>query len=135
MASHSASLERLSRALEESEGEASVAVRHEVAQVAKEMAAATQSAIMSLQFYDKMIQRLTHVRDGLAIPAESVRAFAPRADQPPGRRCLDRVRSRYSMVEERVLFDFLIRGTGPDQMLRALTDLRAASSGGKLDLF
>ncbi len=134
VAAHSASLERLSRELEESQGEAAVAVRHEVAQVAREMAAATQSAIMSLQFYDKMIQRLTHVRDGLAIPAESVER-APASGSAAWETLLDRVRSRYSMVEERVLFDFLIRGTGPDQMLRALTDLRAASSGGKLDLF
>lgn len=134
VAAHSATLERLSKVLEAAEGDAALAARHEVAEVSKAMAAATQSAVISLQFYDKMIQRLTHVRDGLAIPAESV-ARAPVNGSAAWEALLDRVRSRYSMVEERVLFDFLIRGTGPDQMLRALTDLRAAGSGGKLDLF
>jgi hypothetical protein len=39
------------------------------------------------------------------------------------------------MVEERVVFDFLLRGTGPEQMLQALTDLRGATNPGELELF
>jgi hypothetical protein len=39
------------------------------------------------------------------------------------------------MVEERVLFDFLIRGTGPREMMQALTDLQGASRPGELELF
>ncbi len=48
---------------------------------------------------------------------------------------LDEVRGRYSMVEERVLFDFLLRGTGPREMMQALTDLQGASRPGELELF
>ncbi len=93
-----------------------------------------QATIVSLQFYDKLIQRLTHVRDGLAIPSDStVTAMDPaRSDWNA---MLDQVRSRYSMVEERVLFDFMMRGLSADQMLKALTGLRAAAAPGELEVF
>ncbi|HEY1724218.1 MAG TPA: hypothetical protein VGF89_02260 [Steroidobacteraceae bacterium] len=93
-----------------------------------------QATVTSLQFYDKLIQRLTHVRDGLAIPSDStVSAHDPaRSDWNS---MLEQVRSRYSMVEERVLFDFMMRGLSADQMLKALTGLRAAAAPGELEVF
>jgi hypothetical protein len=93
-----------------------------------------RQAVVAMQFYDKMIQRITHVRDGLAIPAETIEA-APDDRSAAWEQLLERVRGRYSMVEERVLFDFLIRGTGPREMMQALTDLQGASRPGELELF
>jgi len=92
------------------------------------------AAVMSLQFYDKLIQRLTHVRDGLAIPSDST-AEPGQGANSDWNAMLEQVRSRYSMVEERVLFDFMIRGLSADQMLKALTGLRAAASPGELEVF
>jgi len=43
---------------------------------------------------------------------------------------LDQVRARYSMVEERVLFDFMMRGLRAEQMLKALQSLREAAAPG-----
>ncbi len=95
---------------------------------------AVHQAIIALQFYDKLIQRLAHVRDGLAIPATAVeRAALTNSDA--WKAVAEQVRMRYSMVEERVMFDFLIHGTGATQMLRALTDFRSATRGAELDLF
>jgi hypothetical protein len=99
-----------------------------------EMELDAQQAIIALQFYDKLIQRITHVRDGLAIPAETIDA-SPADRSAAWQKLLERVRGRYSMVEERVLFDFLIRGTGPREMMQALTDLQGASRPGELELF
>ena len=99
-----------------------------------EMEMDAQQAIVAMQFYDKLIQRITHVRDGLAIPAEAIET-APHARSIAWEALLERVRGRYSMVEERVLFDFLIRGTGPREMLAALNDLQGASRPGELELF
>ncbi len=93
-----------------------------------------QQAVVALQFYDKMVQRITHVRDGLTIPAEVIEA-GPQERSVAWEQLLQEVRSRYSMVEERVLFDFLIRGTGPREVMRALTDLQGASRPGELELF
>ena len=108
--------------------------RQRIRQLVVQLDADVQATVTSLQFYDKLIQRLTHVRDGLAIPSDStVAALDPaRSDWNS---MLEQVRSRYSMVEERVLFDFMMRGLSADQMLKALTGLRAAAAPGELEVF
>jgi septal ring factor EnvC (AmiA/AmiB activator) len=108
--------------------------RQRIRQLVAQLDADVQATVTSLQFYDKLIQRLTHVRDGLAIPSDStVAALDPaRSDWNS---MLEQVRSRYSMVEERVLFDFMMRGLSADQMLKALTGLRAAAAPGELEVF
>jgi hypothetical protein len=40
---------------------------------------------------------------------------------------LEQLRSRYSTIAERVLFDFMMRGLSADQMLKALDGLRAVA--------
>lgn len=107
--------------------------RARIRELAETISAHVQASITSLQFYDKLIQRLTHVRDGLAIPSDSA-ATAPPAGSD-WEAMLEQVRSRYSMVEERVLFDFMMRGLSADQMLKALTGLRGAASPGELEVF
>ena len=102
--------------------------------VSAELELDARQAVVALQFYDKMIQRITHVRDGLTIPAEVIEA-GPQQRSAAWNHLLEEVRGRYSMVEERVLFDFLIRGTGPREMMQALTDLQGASRPGELELF
>lgn len=96
--------------------------------------ASAQGVIKAMQFYDKLVQRLSHVRSGLAIPADATAEMAA-ALRVDWNDILDQVRSRYSMVEERVLFDFMMRGLRAEQMLKALASLREASSPGELELF
>jgi hypothetical protein len=107
--------------------------RQRIRQLTDALASHVQATITSLQFYDKLIQRLTHVRDGLAIPSDStVNGVDQSSDWSA---MLEQVRSRYSMVEERVLFDFMMRGLSADQMLKALTGLRGTATPGELEVF
>jgi hypothetical protein len=108
--------------------------RARIQELTAALGANVQATITSLQFYDKLIQRLTHVRDGLAIPSDST-AKAVDPAESDWNSMLEQVRSRYSMVEERVLFDFMMRGLSADQMLKALTGLRASASPGELEVF
>jgi hypothetical protein len=127
-------LEMQVQALDSANPEESAPARLRIRQLTEALAIHVQSTITSLQFYDKLIQRLTHVRDGLAIPSDS----AVNGGDPAGSdwsAMLEQVRSRYSMVEERVLFDFMMRGLSADQMLKALTGLRGAASPGELEVF
>jgi hypothetical protein len=92
------------------------------------------AAVVAMQFYDKLTQRLAHVREGLHMPRAHINAtVTPHSDHWVD--LCAAIRARYSMVEERVVFDFLLRGTGPEQMLEALTDLRGATNPGELELF
>ena len=104
------------------------------AELVASVRASVAAAVKALQFYDKLIQRLTHVRSGLAIPADAT-ADAAAAASVDWNNILDQVRARYSMVEERVLFDFMMRGLRAEQMLKALQSLREASAPGELELF
>jgi hypothetical protein len=108
--------------------------RGRIRELAEALTEHAGAAVTSLQFYDKLIQRLTHVRDGLAIPSDST-AEPSQGVNSDWNAMLEQVRSRYSMVEERVLFDFMIRGLSADQMLKALTGLRAAATPGELEVF
>jgi len=108
--------------------------RARIRALAEGLTAHVQAAITALQFYDKLVQRLTHVREGLSIPSDSTlgNADPARADWNA---MLEQVRERYSTVEERVLFDFMMRGLDAEQMLKALTGMRAAAVAGEFEAF
>lgn len=106
----------------------------EIQRLAEAIDQQAQAAITALQFYDKLIQRLTHVRDGLAIPADSTAAVGPYAT-PNWSRLLEQVRARYSTVEERVLFDFMMSGLSAEQMLKALSAMRSSVAAGEYEAF
>ncbi|HEX4024595.1 MAG TPA: hypothetical protein VHX52_07825 [Steroidobacteraceae bacterium] len=108
--------------------------RTRITRLSDMLGAHVQATITALQFYDKLIQRLTHVREGLAIPSDSA-AGAVNLGSSDWNALLEQVRSRYSMVEERVLFDFMMRGLNADQMLKALTGLRASAASGEFEAF
>jgi hypothetical protein len=106
--------------------------RGQIGELAGRLSAHAQAAITALQFYDKLVQRLMHVREGLVIPADHQKRHGASGDWDG---MLEQVRSRYSMVEERVLFDFLMRGINADSMLNALVSMQGATSPGELELF
>jgi hypothetical protein len=93
-----------------------------------------RTAIRTLQFYDKLVQRLSHVRDGLALPADwiSKQTNPSTADY---KQLLEQVRARYSMAEERALFDFMMCGLSAEQMFKALMGLKGTTAAGELELF
>ncbi len=108
--------------------------RARIRELTESLSAHVQLTITALQFYDKLVQRLTHVREGLAIPADTA-ADEARAASADWNALLDQVRARYSTVEERVLFDFMMRGLKADEMLKALTGLRASAASGQFEAF
>jgi hypothetical protein len=108
--------------------------RAQVQRLAEAIDQQAQAAITALQFYDKLIQRLTHVRDGLAIPADATASVAAYA-APSWSKLLEQVRARYSTVEERVLFDFMMSGLSAEQMLKALSAMRSSVAAGDYEAF
>jgi hypothetical protein len=75
------------------------------------------------------------VRDTLTALAKFVNE---RSHHGPGgnwERLRGDVRSRYSMEQERVMFDLLAGGVAPAQVLEALAELRTNGAAGHVDLF
>jgi hypothetical protein len=93
-----------------------------------------RTAIRTLQFYDKLVQRLSHVRDGLALPVDWV-SKQKNPSTADYEHLLEEVRARYSMAEERALFDFMMCGLSAEQMFKALMGLKGTTAAGELELF
>ncbi len=79
------------------------------------IAKSVNTAVVGMQFYDQLVQRLSHVRDGLACLAALV-ADESRARLPAAWSDLKQtLRAMYSMSQERNLFDAVIKGGTPEQ--------------------
>jgi hypothetical protein len=93
------------------------------------------AATTALQFHDRLVQQIGHVRDTLA-------SLATFVDQPAGgmagtdwEQLRNAIRERYSMEQEKLMFDLLVRGTSAADIIRALGDLAANGAPGHSDLF
>ncbi|HUO95526.1 MAG TPA: hypothetical protein VMT92_04770 [Steroidobacteraceae bacterium] len=93
------------------------------------------NAATALQFHDRLSQRLTHVRDTLASLAKFLDA---RSHHGPGSnwdRLRADIRDQYSMEQERLMFDLLVGGATPEQVLEALAEMRTSGAASHVDLF
>ncbi len=132
VATDARALQQAARALDSKDPIAAKQARERVGELGVALGAHAEATITALQFYDKLIQRLTHVREGLVMPSDSAAVKPANVDWNA---LLEQVRARYSTVEERVLFDFMMRGLNADQMLKALTGLRASTAAGEFEAF
>ena len=79
-----------------------------VAEQGARLLAEALSAMFAMQFHDQLAQRLEHVRDALGDMHDALAAPVP----PPAHALLHAIRSRYTMEDERKLFDVVL-GTLP----------------------
>ena len=75
-----------------------------VAEWGTQIAAEAQRALFAMQFHDQLVQRLRHVRDALGDMHDALKTPAP----PPANVLLNAIRARYTMEDERRLFDVML---------------------------
>jgi septation ring formation regulator EzrA len=97
---------------------------------------AMQHAIMAFQFYDKLSQRLDHVVESMSQLADLVgspeRIYSP----TEWRGLQDNIRSRYTMSQERELFDAIMNGENPESVFERMHELASADEDdGDIELF
>lgn len=103
-----------------------------------EAARSTDKAIIAFQFYDRMTQRLQHVCD--AVDSLAALVSDQRRLYNPGEwvELQTQIRSKYTMEEERLMFDAILQGMPLKQAL-ALTEAalaaRKAAPDSDLELF
>jgi len=95
-------------------------------------------AIVAFQFYDKLAQRLAHVCHGLeelsGLVSDNSRLFRPQ--EWVGLQ--EMIRSKYTMTEERAMFDAVMHGMPVEQALEHYMHVRmkeVEDSGGEVELF
>jgi len=97
--------------------------------------AKVQQAIVAFQFYDKLVQRVDHVVQSLSQLAELVgepsRLYSPQEWQ----KLQTAIRDRYTMAQERELFDALMQGEDAQSVLDRLQAMTQEQSNDDIELF
>jgi hypothetical protein len=95
-------------------------------------------AIIAFQFYDKLVQRLDHVCHGLAglsrLVSDKQRLYRPEE----WKTLQDEIRAKYTMAEERAMFESVLQGATVKEALETYMSARlqeVESSGGEIELF
>lgn len=76
-----------------------------------------QSAIIAFQFYDKLTQRLDHVSHSLSSLTQLISDPASLYSPPQWRALQDSIRAKYTMEEERRMFDKVLAGASIEEAL------------------
>ena len=84
-----------------------------------------QEAIIAFQFYDKLVQRLDHVVEVIAQLADLVGDNSRLYSPEEWSKLQQMIRSRYTMEEERELFDALMRGEDVNEVMERLQQMMA----------
>ncbi len=113
-------------------------VKAEIQENARQVAQKVHQAIIAFQFYDKLAQRLDHVCHSLSglsgLVSDTGRLYNPQ--EWSGLQEL--IRSKYTMAEERDMFDAVMAGATVEEALKDYMTARmqqVEDSGGEIELF
>ena len=99
----------------------------------------TVRCVMSFQFFDKMAQRLHHVKEGLQALADLIADPDQLSRDDAWQALQAEIRRRYTMPEERAMFDAILAGASVDdalnRYLQSLGRQQEASPGNDIELF
>jgi len=98
------------------------------------VAARVNEAIIAFQFYDRMVQRLAHVAHSVddlgSLMADNGRLHNPH--EWVGMQ--QKIRSKYTMDEERLMFDAIMQGMSVKQALGLYLELRRKKQAEQVDV-
>jgi hypothetical protein len=113
-------------------------VKGEIKENTRIVADKVHHAIIAFQFYDKLVQRLDHVCHGLAglsrLVSDKQRLYRPEE----WKALQDEIRAKYTMAEERAMFESVLQGATVKEALETYMTARmqeVESSGGEIELF
>jgi len=102
------------------------------------VASKVKQAIVAFQFYDKLVQRLDHVCLSLAglsnLVSDRSRLYSP----AEWKALQDEILAKYTMIEERAMFEAVLNGATVKEALDAYMTARkqeVEQSGGEIELF
>jgi hypothetical protein len=107
----------------------------EVMQQCSEVSGKMQKSIMAFQFYDKLVQRLNHVRNSLQQLANLVADDESLHSKTAWQKLQTEVRAAYTMEEDRVLFDAILAGTPIDEVLQQMVQLKLTETQDDIEFF
>ncbi|RMF19467.1 MAG: hypothetical protein D6758_01940 [Gammaproteobacteria bacterium] len=99
----------------------------------EDLHAETVRCVVSFQFFDKMAQRLGHVKTGLQDLADLIGDPARLEDDSSWLTLQQSIRNRYTMKEERDMFDAILQGATVEAALAAYLEAIAKPAANESD--
>ena len=113
-------------------------VKSEIQEGARQISQKVHHAIIAFQFYDKLVQRLDHVCHSLSELSDLVGSTERLYNPQQWSALQERIRSKYTMAEERSMFDAVMAGaTVQDALKNYMTERmqKVEESSGEIELF
>jgi hypothetical protein len=113
-------------------------VKAEIQDGARQVSQKVHHAIIAFQFYDKLVQRLDHVCHSLSGLSDLVSSSERLYNPQEWSALQERIRSKYTMAEERGMFDAVMAGaTVQDALKNYMTERmqKVEESSGEIELF
>jgi hypothetical protein len=113
-------------------------VKAEIQENTRFVANKVHQSIVAFQFYDKLVQRLDHVCHSLSGLSSLVVDRKRLYDPQEWKQLQDEILSKYTMLEERAMFDSVLQGASVKEALDQYMAARmkeVESSGGEIELF
>ena len=118
------------------DGQSPEALRAGVHEDIRQVASKVRQAIIAFQFYDRLTQRLDHASCSLASLADLVGDHDRLLDPAQWQALQQQILAKYTMVEERAMFDAVMAGASVSEALqRYLGATAAAVDSGDIELF
>ena len=114
------------------------ATKESLTGMAEQVSGMVNHTIIAFQFYDKLVQRLDHVCHSLSELSDLVSSTERLYNPQQWSALQERIRSKYTMAEERGMFDAVMAGaTVQDALKNYMTERmqKVEESSGEIELF
>lgn len=130
-------IQSIQRSVEELPDSQNAPVYEEIKEKCDSLKTQVHTAIIAFQFYDRMIQKLTHVSHSMDAMGELILEPSKLYNPHEWMALQEKIRSRYTMESERVMFDTLMSGSSVQEALEAAAkfEQQTKESGDDIDLF
>lgn len=110
------------------------AMKDDIVKTGAQISQKMQSIIVAFQFYDKLVQRLAHISKSMAalgnLVGDSTRLYSPYE----WRGLQEKIRSTYTMSDEKQLLDALIAGASVEDVVRMMEE-ESKTQGSEIEMF
>lgn len=110
-------------------------LHNEVMQQCGQLSGEMQRAIIAFQFYDKLVQRLSHVRNSMTHLSDVIGDDEKLRSLDAWQKLQQTIRNSYTMEEDRELFDAILAGRSISEALRDMTLSKQDSPDDDIELF
>jgi len=109
-------------------------LQNEVIGQCSDLGGEMQKAIIAFQFYDKLVQRLSHVRNSMSHLTDVIGDETKLTSADAWRKMQSDIRGAYTMEEDKQLFDAIISGEPIIEALKRVAEERSNTSGADDDI-